>query len=174
MFPGVDHVKAQTLFHYCGHATRRLIERDYVKRELEDHIVKLRKFANKDLKGQLDQLERKISESIAMEQRIVGHQGEEDIFHRKLKDKMELLEKRLGVFLENRDERAQRIRELETKVLERLSSKAQKIALLRDDVSRLTAMHKELAKSGKNKKKLELVDDKLKAMKSRLKTLENN
>ncbi|MBI4151085.1 hypothetical protein HY492_03090 [Candidatus Woesearchaeota archaeon] len=172
MFPGVDATKSQTLFHYCAHATRRLVERDYVKRQLEDQILKLRKVANKDVKGKLDELERQISATIAMEQRISKHQGEEDVFHRKLKDKMDILEKRLGVFLENREERAERIRILERKVLERLSTKTQKITLIKDDLKKLEKMHKDLAKSGKHKKQLGMVNDKISDLKSRLRTLE--
>ncbi|MEK6849369.1 MAG: hypothetical protein AABY01_02240, partial [Nanoarchaeota archaeon] len=90
----------------------------------------------------------------------------------KLKDKMEVLEKRLGVFLENREARAERIRSLERKILERLSDKSQKIAIFKDDIKKLEAMHKELAKSKKYKSKLAIVDDKLKQLKARVKTIE--
>jgi hypothetical protein len=74
------------------------------------------------------------------------------------------------VFLENREARAERIRELERKILERLSDKSQKVALLRTDITKLEQMHKELAKGGKNKAKLALVDSKIKDLKSKLKT----
>lgn len=173
MFPGVDPDKASTLFHYCGHAARKINQRDFVRKDLEDQIVKMRKLANKDFKHHLEELERKIASAITSEQNIAKHQGEEDIFHRQLKDKIGVLEKRLGVFLENREARAERIRELERKILERLSDKTQKIALLRDDIKKLEQMHKELVKTGKNKKQLALVDDKIKLLKGKLKTFEN-
>ena len=172
MFPGVDQDKASTFFHYCGHAARKINQRDFVRRDLEDQIVKMRKLANKDFKGHLEELERKIGQAIEIEQRVSKHQGEEDVFHRKLKDKMEVLEKRLGVFLENREARAERIRSLERKILERLSDKSQKIAIFKDDIKKLEAMHKELSKSKKYKSKLAIVDDKLKQLKARVKTIE--
>ncbi|MBI4144810.1 hypothetical protein HY493_01230 [Candidatus Woesearchaeota archaeon] len=173
MFPGIDMDKAGTMFRYCAKSTHRMVERDYVRRELEGQLSKLRHIANKDMKGQLAELERRIAAAMSVEKRIMGHQTEEDVFHRKLRDKIELLEKRLGVFLENREERAQRIRELESKIVERLASKSQKVATVKEGIKTLEKMHQELSKSGKFKRKLAMIDERLASMKGRLKALED-
>ncbi len=164
-------MKAQTLYHYCGRATRRLIERDYVRKALEEQIVKLRKIGSKDFQGQIAELERRISAAVAMEQRIAGHQSDEDIFHRKLRDKIDALEGRLGAFLASRQARATRIQELESKIISRLSTKTQKLTMVRDDIQKLEKMHSELEKVGKFKTKLQHLDERLHAMKEKLKEL---
>ena len=172
MFPGVDRDKAQTLFHFCAKSTSRLIERDYVRKELEDQIRKLRKIGNKNMQGQILELERKISAAIALEQKLAGHQTDEDVFHAKLREKIELLEKRLGGFLESREERAQRVDLLEKKIKERLATKAQKVAMVRDDIAKLERIHTELEKTGTYKSRLQRIDEKLHGLKDRLRKME--
>ncbi|HSU72685.1 MAG TPA: hypothetical protein VLJ21_02455 [Candidatus Binatia bacterium] len=173
MFPGVDHLKAQTLFHFCAKSTRKLIERDYVRKELESQIRKLRKIGNKNVQGQMVELERKIAAAIALEQRIAGHQTDEDVFHRKLRDRIEQLEKRLGSFLESREARANRIHELEGKIMDRLATRSQKIALVREDITKLEKIHTELEKQSKAKTRLQQIDERLHDLKDRLRKLES-
>lgn len=174
MFPGVDHVKAQTLYHYCASATKRLVERDYVRKELENQIRKLRTIGNKNVQGQLIELERKIAAAIALEQKIAGHQTDEDVFHRKLRDRIEKLEGRLGSFLENREARATRIKELESKIVDRLATRSQKIAMVREDIKKLEQIHSELEKQSKAKSRLQQIDEKIHDLKDRLRKLESN
>jgi|GEM_PF-6962280 len=174
MFPGVDHIKAQTLFHYCAKSTRKLIERDYVRKELEAQIQKLRKIGSKNVQNQMVELERKIAAAIALEQKIAGHQSEEDFFHRKLRDRIEQLESRLGNFLESREARANRVKELEQKIQERLATRSQKISVVRDELAKLEAMHEELQKQTKAKSKLQIIDERLHQLKDKLRQLENS
>jgi chaperonin cofactor prefoldin len=174
MFPGVDHLKAQTMFHYCAKSTRKLVERDYVRQELENQIKKLQKIGNKDVKNQMVELERKIAAAIALEQKISGHQTDEDVFHRKLRDRIEQLEKRLGTFLDSREARANRVKELEEKIVGRLATRSQKIALVRDDIEKLEKMHGELEKQNKSKSRLQQIDEKLHDLKDRLRQLESS
>jgi len=171
MFPGIDHLKAQQLFHYCGKATARLIQRDYVRLELEKQIKILKKIGDKNYKKKIDELENKISAAIELEKTLKGHHAEEDVYHKKLTDKVDKLHQRLGVFLEGRDSRTQRIRDLEKKIMHQLSSKTQKVNVVKNDIKKLENMHKELSKTGKYKKKLQMVDQRVAQLKGRLRQL---
>lgn len=162
------------MFHYCAKSTRKLVERDYVRQELENQIKKLQKIGNKDVKNQMVELERKIAAAIALEQKISGHQTDEDVFHRKLRDRIEQLEKRLGTFLDSREARANRVKELEEKIVGRLATRSQKIALVRDDIEKLEKMHGELEKQNKSKSRLQQIDEKLHDLKDRLRQLESS
>jgi len=168
MFPGIDHLKAQTLFHYCGKSTARLIQRDYVRLQLEEQIKILKKIGDKNYKKRIAELETSISAAIQVEKQLKGHHSEEDVFHKKLTDKVDKLDKRLGIFLKGRESRTQRIRELEKKIMHQLSSKTQKVNLVKNDIKKLEKMHKELSKTGKYKKKLQIVDQRIAQLKGRL------
>ena len=170
MFPGVDHLKAQTLFHYCAKSTARLVQRDFVKLQLEEQLNRLRKIGDKNYKKQIAELERKISAALDLEKTLKGHHADEDTFHRKLRDKVEKLDKKLGFYLKTKESRKQRIRELETKVMHKISSKTQKVNLIAADLKKLEKMHKELSKTGKFKKKLQLVDKRIVQLKAKLKS----
>ena len=169
MFPGVDHLKAQTLFHYCAKSTTRLVQRDFVRLALEEQLKKLRKIGDKDYKKQLAELERKISAAIVIEKTLKGHHSDEDVFHRKLRDKVDKLDKKLGFYLKSKESRKQRVRELETKVLHKISPKSQKVSMIKADLKKLENMHKELSETGKYKKKLQLVDKRIAQLKAKLK-----
>jgi len=171
MFPGIDHLKAQTLFHYCAKSTARLIQRDYVRLQLEEQIKILKKIGDKNYKKRISELENRISTAIALEKQLKGHHSDEDQFHDELTKKVDKLDKKLGVFLEGRESRTQRIRELEKKIMHQLSSKTQKTNMLRNDIKRLEMMHRELSKTGKYKKKLQVVDQRIAQLKGRLKQM---
>jgi len=140
----LDQDKVLTYKRYMAKAAKRLIDRDLARESLQKQVEELRKVGSADLKGHIDELERRIAEAIEREQKLVTHHQMEDMFHRKLRDRIAALEQKIGSYLATREQRMVRIVELEQKVAERLSDRNAQLDALRSALSQLEAMASEL------------------------------
>jgi chromosome segregation ATPase len=151
----IDRTKALTYKKYLAKAASKMAGRDFAREKLEEQIVQLRKLSGDDVKKHLDELERRIADAIEREKQLLGHKAEEDSFHRKLRDRMEALEKQIHGYLSSREQRLSRVAELEQKIADRLKDKSQQLVLLKDEVARLERLAAEVENDKGAAKKLE-------------------
>lgn len=151
----VDRMKALSYKKYLTKAAARMAQRDFARVKLEEQIVQLRKMSSVDVQKHLDELERRIADAIEREKKLLLHKEEEDSFHRKLRDRMEALEKQIHGYLSSREQRLSRVAELEQKIAERLKDKSQQLILLKDEVARMERLAAEIEGDKKGAKKLD-------------------
>jgi chromosome segregation ATPase len=140
----LDSEKILLYKRYCAKSAQRMLDRDLAREQLKEQLDALRAINPKAMQAKIDELERRIAEAIEREGRLRTHHNLEDMFHRKLRDRMEALEKRIGKYLQTREERLARIAELEDKVAKRLSDRNEQVAALKAEVEHLERMAEEL------------------------------
>lgn len=164
----VDPEKASVYKRYLVKAVKRLKDRDVARQRLEEQILELRKLGGEDVKRQLAELERRIAEAIEREQHIVGFKQTEDLFHRKLRDRIDLLERKITGYLGSREERLKRITELEEKIALRLSDKNEQLSALKVELGQLESFAQELEGEPKLAKRLRGLQQRMEAVKNEI------
>ncbi len=163
--PQLDPSKVYTFKTYLARAAGKLVARDLAREKLQEQINQLKKVASADIKGKIDELERRIVDAMARETKLRTHHESEDIFHRQLRDRMTMLERKIHTYLENREERLARVAELEQKVAERLSDRTEKLTALKMELQQLEYLAKEIAQGSKAAKKLSVLQERIESLK---------
>jgi len=161
----LDPSKALLWKNYLGKAAKRLAERDVARERLEQQIDHLRKLSSPSVQEQIDELERRIQAALEREKQLRGHHEMEDMFHRKLRDRMLALETKINAYLSTRQERLKRIAELEDRVAGRLSDKSEKLEVLKMELYRLEQLARELEADPRGQKKITAITDKIQTLK---------
>ena len=166
MSRGYDIGSARLMLAYLGKATQHWEERKYARQKLKIELSRLKKISTKSMKGYVQNLERSIAEAIKKEQRILKHQGKEDIFHGDVRARIKELEERLAHYMTIHEARAQRVKLLETALVGEQESKAEQLGAIRESLTKIERIHRSLAKNKKHSKKqlasMKRVIDKLK------------
>jgi chromosome segregation ATPase len=161
----VDPQKALLYKRYLAKSAKRMLDRDVARERLQAQIDELRKIDSKGMQAKIDELERRIADAVSRETTLRTHHQMEDLFHRKLRDRMSELEGRIDKYLKTRESRLQRITELEEKIAGRLSNKNEMVEALRIEIVQLEKMSQELEGEPKSAKKLNKIQDKIKSLK---------
>ncbi len=165
----VDLRKARTFFDYLSTAAKKYHEREVAREKLQIQIQKLKGLSTKSLRGHINELEKRLEESLAKEKKLEGYQKQEDVFHRQLKEKIARLEKKLGRYLETREGRLKRIVELENKIKQKTATRNEKASLVLAELGRLERIYRE-ARKGKrvSRKRLDSIRRRISLMKKRV------
>ncbi len=172
MIPDADLGKSRILFEHLIRATKSYNERETAREKLQLQIKKLKNLSTKSLRTHIDELQKRIDESITKEKRISSYQQREEIVHQKLQEKIRILEEKLGRYLDTRESRIKRIRELEDKIKNGVATKNEKVAIIEQKIQKLETLYRNARKDKKSsKKRLEEIRNRITSMKKQLKSL---
>ncbi|MEM4263895.1 MAG: hypothetical protein QW666_03305 [Candidatus Woesearchaeota archaeon] len=168
-----DLGKARVLLYYLGRSKKKLEEREFARRKLETKIKQLKKISTESVKKHVEELERHIADALRKEKGILTAQMNEENEHKSIAEKIELLEKKLGRYLETREARQRRIKELEAKIKAQTGTKREEISDIAHQIRSLEKIYNEAKKNKKFpkarlsavKRKIEILKEKLKVQK---------
>jgi len=166
----VDLDKTRTLLLYLSLAKHKIDQREIAKQKLAAQISALKKISTKSVQKHVAELEKDIEDAIQKERNIISTQKTEDEYHQELIEKIDMLEARLGKYLETKEARKKRILELENKIKRKMASRKEKLADLRDAIRNLEKLYAS-AKKDKTVSKMRLrsIKTKIRKLKQKLK-----
>ncbi len=169
-----DPIKARIALHYLAKATKKFHDRENSKKKLAAQLKQLKKISTNTLQKHLTELEKRINETVRIENKILKSQSQEDHFHEELKNKINVLEGKLGKYMDTKDAREKRIKELEEKMTDKPQHKQEKILEVQEAIHGLEKTYEE-AKKAKiySKTDMERIKTRINALKSKLKSLKN-
>ncbi|MBD3303880.1 hypothetical protein GF343_01950 [Candidatus Woesearchaeota archaeon] len=166
----VDLDKTRTLLLYLSLAKHKIDQREIAKQKLAAQISALKKISTKSVKKHVADLEKDIAEAIQKERNIISTQKTEDEQHQELVSKIDMLEAKLGKYLETKEARKKRILELEAKIKKKMASRKEKLAGLKDSIKSLEKLYSSAKKDKKvSRKRLKSIEAKIKNLKKKLK-----
>ncbi|MBW2978946.1 hypothetical protein KY304_02440 [Candidatus Woesearchaeota archaeon] len=166
-----DPIKSRLILHYLGKSTQKCHERENAKKKLAVQLKQLKKISTNTLQKHLDELEKRISETVRIENKILKSQSSEDNFHKELKKKIEELEKKLAKYVETKSARERRIKELEEKISKKQQKKEELVPEIKESLHRMESVYEQALKSKKYKKKdLEKIRKRILLLKEKLKS----
>jgi len=140
----LDKEKVHTWRKYLAKAARRMTERDHARERLEEQVAQLRKIDAPGVRKQLEQVQARLVEALEREKRLRKHHDDEQKFHDELKGRAHELESKIQKFLSTREQRLERIAQLEKKIAERLTDRNEHLGMLSKDLERLETQAGEL------------------------------
>jgi chromosome segregation ATPase len=162
--------KTKTLLLYLSIAKHKIDQREIARQKLAAQISALKKISTSSIKKHVVDLEKDIAEAIAKEKRIASVQKTEDEYHRELVNKIDMLESKLGKYLETKDARKKRILALEQKIKKKMASRKEQLAELRDSIKNLEKLYAAAKKDKKvSRMRLRSIEAKIKKLKKKLK-----
>tara|TARA_Y100000310_G_scaffold342895_1_gene448120 strand:- start:7113 stop:7649 length:537 start_codon:yes stop_codon:yes gene_type:complete len=171
-FSDVDKDIMSIFFKHTIFAFKKYEEREYAIINLKDHLKKLKKIASKkehkkDFSEQLAELEDKIAIALEKERTIIKHVFDDETYNSKLHSRIELLDNKLGKYLDGRKLRSKRVKELEQKIKgDSLGSEDTSVS------KRLIALENKLKRLSKhkraNKVKIQMLQGKIDMMKTQV------
>jgi hypothetical protein len=147
-----DTGSARTMLSYLGNALKHYNERQFAKQKLRVELSRLKKISTKSMQKYVKNLESSIGDAIRKEQRILKNQQQEDIFHGSVRERIKDLEAKLSRYLAIHEERARKVRLLESALASEHEKKGGQLAIIKRSLSRAEKIHKQLAKSKKHPK----------------------
>jgi len=160
------------MLHYLGHAMKRQKQREFAQQKLKAQITQLKKISTDKLQGHLEELEKRIAETMHIERKILKTQTQEDKLHQNLKNKISRLEGKLGKYIETTEERKKRIQELEDKISEKTKKKQEAILEIKEAIHKMEKIYEEAKKSKKYKpKQLQKIRKRINKLKEKLKEI---
>lgn len=166
----VDLDKTRTLLLYLSLAKHKIDQREIAKQKLAAQISALKKISTKSVQKHVADLEKDIAEAIQKERNIISTQKTEDEQHQELVNKIDMLEAKLGKYLETKEARKKRILELEAKIKKKMASRKEKLADLKDSIKSLEKLYSSAKKDKKvSRKRLKSIEAKIKNLKQKLK-----
>jgi len=167
-----DPVKSRLMLHYLGCAMKRQKEREFAQKKLKAQLSQLKKISTHKLQGHLEELERRIAETMHIERKILKTQTQEDRLHENLKQKINKLEGKLGKYIDTTEERRKRIQELEDKISKKTNKKQEVILEITQAVQKMEKIYDEAKKSKKYKtKELQSIKKRINKLKEKLKEI---
>lgn len=164
-----DLGKARVLLYYLGKSKRKIEERDFARRKLEIKLSQLKKISTESVKKHVEELEMHIADTIRKEKGILTAQISEESEHKSIAEKIDLLEKKLGRYLDTRDARQKRIKELELKIKSEVSTKREEMGDIAQQIRTLEKIYNEAKKNKKfPKARLSAVQKKIETLKEKL------
>jgi len=165
----LDPEKSISLLTHLAGASKRIFEKEKARMHVEEHIRQLKKVSTKNIKAELEILEQKIADAFAKEAKIKSRQEQENLSHSQFNEKLAALERKLEIYSEQSQARAQRIRELEEQVAEKRMTKGEKAQIVALKISQLENLYNGLKKEKVSKTKLAQLKQKIDSLKSQLK-----
>lgn len=170
-----DVGKTRTWLYYLGRASVKVKERAIAREKVRVAVKRLKQISTKNIQKDINLLERRISEALKKENQLLTKQKEEDLVHFDLLEKVDLLQKKLGRYLETKDAREERMKKLEDKIFRITQPKKFQIIELKEGLKHLEDIYIEEKKSGEHyPEDLLDIDNKIKLLKSRIKNLEED
>ncbi len=164
-----DLGKARRLLYYLGKSKKKIEERDFARRKLEIKLSQLKKISTESVKKHVEELERHIADTIRKEKGILTAQISEESEHKSIAEKIDLLEKKLGRYMDTRDARQKRIRELEQKIKSEAGTKREEVSDIAQQIRTLEKIYNEAKKNKKfPKARLSAVQKKIETLKEKL------
>ncbi len=148
----IDANKRAVYLFYLARAAHRYNERERLHEQAEVGIKKLRKLDTKHIHEHMDELSEHLDHIAVQEKYIVEQQKEEELIHKDLKSKINVLEDKLGKYLKTQEGRKKRIKELEEKINKKFETKKEKAEQLKKDIRRLTLIYQKAHQSRKYSK----------------------
>lgn len=168
-----DPIKTRLILHYLGQASKKMQDREEAKKKLEIQLKQLKKISTNTLQKHLDELEKRIAETVRIENKILTTQSTEDHFHKEIKNKIEILEKKLGRYVETKAAREKRIKELEEKVDEKQKKKAETVSDIKEAINRMDKIYEDAKKTkAYSEKELESIRKRISILKTKLSALD--
>jgi chromosome segregation ATPase len=165
-----DPIKARIALHYLAKATKKLHEREESRKKLAAQLKQLKKISTNTLQKHLTELEKRINETVRIENKILKSQSQEDYFHEELKNKINVLEGKLGKYMDTKEAREKRIKELEEKMEEKQQPKHEISLDIKESIQKMEKIYEEAKKSGKySKKDLDRIKKRINTLKNKLK-----
>lgn len=164
-----DRDKAQMLALHVLRCTKKIEQRHVSRRRLITQLKKVRSLKiDKKLAVHVDELERRIQDLVAVENKIKKAQAREDFFHRHLLDKINRLDNKLQQYLEHHKVREKRFHEIEKKVFETLT-KDQKVERLKGQIKGLEVLYEGVVAARQaSPQQLDAMKQRIKQMQERL------
>ncbi len=167
-----DPIKARLILHYLGKATKKCQDREIAKKKLAVQLKQLKKISTNTLQKHLNELEKRISETVRIENKILKSHSTEDHFHKELKKKIEELEGKLGRYVSSKSARERRVKELNEKISSKQQTKEEMILDIKDSLHRMEKIYEQAKKSKEYKKKdLEKIRKRILLLKNKLKAM---
>lgn len=168
-----DPIKSRLILHYLGQSTKKMQDRENARKKLEVQLKQLKKISTNTLQKHLTELEKRISETVRIENKILSAQSTEDQFHHELKNKINILEKKLGRYVETKEVREKRIKELEDKIGDKQKKKHETILDIKESLHKMEKIYED-AKKAKiySKKDMDRIRNRIGSLKAKLKSLE--
>jgi chromosome segregation ATPase len=164
-----DPIKARIALHYLAKATKKMHERENSRKRLAAQLKQLKKISTNTLQKHLTELEKRINETVRIENKILKSQSQEDHFHADLKRKINVLEGKLGKYMDTKDVREKRIKELEEKMTEK-PAKHEVSLDIKESIQKMEKIYEEAKKSKKYAKKdLDRIRKRISSLKNKLK-----
>ena len=164
----LDPEKSISLLTHLAAASKRIFEKEKARRHVEEHIRQLKKVSTKGIKAELEILEQKIADAFAKEAKIKSRQEQETLSHSQFNEKLAALERKLAIYSEQSQARAQRIRELEEQIAEKHMTRGEKAEIVAQRLVQLEKLYNQLKKEKVGKTKLASVGKKIDSLKQQL------
>jgi hypothetical protein len=149
-----DTGSARLMLAYLGRAYKRQQDRELARKKIRLEISKLKKISTASMRKYVQKLEHSIGNAIRKEKHILSKQREEDLEHSDISQRIREIEERLARYLQVHEERARRV-----KILESIYTTEQQAA--RESISAarkaLAKAEKTLAQTGKTRKNTEQI-----------------
>ncbi len=172
----IDYEKARLLLKHISKTQKKLKEKDIAQKKLGEQIKEIKKFSKKKgFRQQVEELEKRIDEAIEKEQKIIQHQETENSINRRLLDRIQRLELKLGHYMKTKSQRESRLKELEQKIKNKSRARRQDVEAIEKQISLLEKLYRKIRKEGSyTKADLMRVEEKIDTLKSKLEALKNN
>ncbi|MEM4246715.1 MAG: hypothetical protein QXR48_04775 [Candidatus Woesearchaeota archaeon] len=151
-YKSYDIGSARLMLSYLGRALRHYNERQFARQKLRTELSRLKKISTQSMKKYVQNLEKSIGEAIKKEQRILKHQQQEEFFHGDLNARVKKLEERLARYLSIHEERARKVKLLESALATEQKKKSEQLETIKRSLAHAEKIHKELSKSKKHPK----------------------
>lgn len=166
-----DPIKARIALHYLAKATKKAYDRENARKKLAAQLKQLKKISTNTLQKHLTELENRINETVRIENKILKSQSQEDHFHADLKRKINVLEGKLGKYMDTKEARESRIKELEEKMGEKPKTKHEVSLDIKESIHRMEKIYQAAKKSKKYAKKdLDRIRKRISSLKNKLKS----
>jgi len=167
-----DVTKARTFLHYCSKATQKLKERELARKKIAVALKRLKGISTETIQKDIDVLEKQISQALQAEKKILTKQDREATIHGDLQDKIDLLQKKLGRYIETKEARENKLKDLEEKILKLTHPEKYKILELKEELRELEQDYEEEKSAGNHKpSELREVEERIFSLKERIQEL---
>ncbi len=166
----IDEGKTRLLLSHLNRAVKRVKQKEEAKEKLAEHVNKLKKVSRaKSYRKEIRELEKRLSDVMEKEEEIIRHHKTKESFNRRLKEKINLLEKKLSKYIKSKGERDIRIRELEEKIKKRFVVEKREIEILEEQIMNIEKVYRKIAgEKTHTKSDLDRVRKKIESMRKRL------
>ena len=169
----MDYEKTRLMLKHLVKSSKKLKEKEIAKKNLGDQIEQIKKFSRKkDFKKQIEELEKRIDESVEKEMKIIHHQETENMVNRRLLDRIERLELKLSHYMKTKNQRVARINEIEQKIKGTSKARKKDVETIEKQIGLLEKLYEKIRKEGTyTESDLMRVEDKITVLKSKLEAL---